>query len=730
MRPRKPTIQADSPDVVRLIEARHHDPFVLLGRHRVDGQDVVRVYLPGARQVWIEDWSRSLHRIGETELFERSDKPGIVPKHYRLLWTDDEGNLYQSHDAYSFAPQLSGSDLDAFNQGRHRYAHRFLGANPAVVEGIAGTLFAVWAPNAERVSVVGDFNLWDGRRHPMRIRGTSGVWELFIPELQESRYKFELRDCDTGELLLKSDPYARQFELRPATAGFLKPVTQFVWKDHQWLTGRNRENWRCKPMAIYEVHLGSWQRDGDGGFLNYRELARQLCTHVRQLGFTHIELLPVSEHPLDDSWGYQATGYFAPTSRFGSADDFRFFVDYCHAQDIGVILDWVPAHFPKDAHALASFDGTALYEYHDPWKAEQRDWGTLVFNYERKEVKSFLISSAIYWLQEFHLDGLRVDAVASMLYLNFSRQAEHWVPNIYGGHHNLEAIDFIRELNDAVASECPGCLMIAEESSDWDGVTKPADSGGLGFHMKWNMGWMHDTLKYMAEDPIYRKYHHQSLTFGPTYAFNENFVLPFSHDEVVHLKRSMFSKMPGDDWQQFANLRLLYTYQWTFPGKPLLYMGGDFAQTTEWDHRQALPWVRASEPRPAGVLALIEDLNRLCGTMPALSQHDFEQQGFEWIHCDDAEHSILSYMRHGGGQTAIIVLNFTPVPREGYRLGVPSAGTYRQRLNSDAERYGGSNVVNTNHIVAKAEPSMEQPCTLEITLPPLAGVIFEPLPSG
>ena len=669
--------------------------------------------------------NKPMRRLGNTDLFELCcGTARRSPQHYQLTVEDEDGQTCKIVDPYSFGPVIDDAELGIFNAGVHREAQNILGANPHCVEDIRGTLFAVWAPNAGRVSVVGDFNHWDGRCHPMRIRGESGVWELFIPGLVEGRYKFELRQREGGDVLLKCDPYARSSELRPATANLIVGEACYAWQDQTWLEKRRTHRWQSAPLSVYEVHLGSWRRNSDGSFMDYRTLARQLVEHVRQLGFTHIELLPISEHPLDESWGYQTTGYFSPTSRFGSPDDFRWFVDHCHQHNIGVILDWVPAHFPRDAHALANFDGTNLYEYHDPRKAEHRDWGTLVFNYEREEVKSFLISNALYWLREFHLDGLRVDAVASMIYLNFSRQAENWVPNRFGGHQNLEAVDFICELNNAVAESCPGCLMIAEESTDWPGITASTSGGGLGFHLKWNMGWMHDTLNYLSKDPIHRKYHQDWLTFTPTYAFDERFMLPLSHDEVVHLKRSLLGKMPGDEWQQLANLRLLYMYQWCFPGKKLLFMGGELAQTTEWDAGGSLQWNRSGEDGPAGVGKLLQDLNGLQQTTAAMTYWDFEKKGFEWINGDDSERSVLAFMRHAPKQTAIIVLNFTPVVRHGYRIGVPHAGTYHEVLNSDNGRYGGSGAGNSGEIATENQGYHNQSQSILLTLPPLAGLII------
>jgi 1,4-alpha-glucan branching enzyme len=546
-----------------------------------------------------------------------------------------------------------------------------------------------------------------------------------VPELPNGTlYKFELRDR-SGGIHVKTDPYGRRFEQRPATASVVEH-SDYHWDDAAWMEQREQADWLHSPMSIYEVHLGSWQRNQDGGFLNYRELAEGLIPHVKGLGFTHIELLPVTEHPLDASWGYQTTGYFAPTSRFGSPDDLRYLIDQCHQNGIGIILDWVPAHFPKDSFALARFDGTTLYEHEDPRRGEHRDWGTLIFNYGRNEVKNFLLSSALYWLEEFHIDGLRVDAVASMLYLDYSRQAGDWLPNVHGGNENLEAIQFLREMNTLLHREHPGALSMAEESTSWPMVSRPVDMGGLGFSMKWNMGWMHDTLDYMHKDPIYRKYHQNMLTFGLLYAFNENFILPFSHDEVVHLKRSMLDKMPGDDWQRFANLRLLYTYMFTMPGKKLLFMGSEFAQGREWNHDTALDWYLYQYPHHHGIHKVLAGLNHLYREMPALHHRDFESEGFQWLECNDSEHSTLCYLRRNAERCAIAAFNFTPTPHDGYRIGVPSAGTWLLRFNSDAGEYGGSDLGQIGRFESEATPWMGQPHSIVVTLPPLAGLIIEP----
>ena len=666
-----------------------------------------------------------MSRVEGSDLFEFLAEPGAIPAHYRIIREDDSGYRHINHDPYSFWSMLKPDEMEAFHQGEHRYAQNLLGARRHSEDGIEGVIFAVWAPNAGRVSVVGDFNDWDGRCHPMRRHVAQGIWELFIPGLQQEPYKYEIRNARTSAISLKTDPFASACEYRPDTASLVPEESGHDWLDGDWMKQRTAGDWGSKPMSVYEVHLGSWRRSPDGSFMGYRQLAQELCAYVKNLGFTHIELLPVMEHPLDESWGYQVTGYFAPTSRFGKPDDFRAFVDHFHLNGIGVLLDWVPAHFPRDDHALAAFDGEALYEYHHPLKAEHRDWGTLVFNYERREVCSFLISNAIYWLNEFHLDGLRVDAVASMLYLDFSRQAEQWVPNIHGGNENLEAIDFIKKLNNAVSEECPGCVMMAEESTDWPGVTGPTSEGGLGFGLKWNMGWMHDSLDYFSKDPVYRKYHQGLLTFGPMYVFNENFMSPLSHDEVVHLKKSLLGRMPGDEWQRFANLRLLFTYQWTYPGKQLIFMGSEFAQETEWDSGSSLPWSRSQENYPAGVSALLSDLNHLQAGHPALYQWDCDQRGFEWLNADDVEQSVISFIRNSESESLLVVLNFTPVPRQAYRIAVPEAGKYLEIFNSDDDSYRGSGMGNKDPLQSEATAHRGREHSLCLTLPPLAGIVLQ-----
>ena len=710
----------------RITQARHSDPFAVLGRHTLDGHIVVRAYMPSASEVTLAEGNRPMQRLSGTDLFEWEGELDSLPERYRFIWRDTDHREHIAYDPYSFPPQISDFDLHLFGEGKHWHAYRFMGAHPHEVEGVAGIQFAVWAPNAERVSVVGEFNQWDGRRHPMRSRGGSGVWELFIPELAPGvLYKYEIRSAPSGAVFVKADPYGQQMERRPATASIVAPHSQYAWGDMEWLERRTTSDWQHRPMSIYEVHLGSWQRGPEGEFLNYRAMAEHLVTYVQEMGFSHIELLPVTEHPYDLSWGYQTTGYYAPTSRYGSPDDFRYFVDYCHRHNIGVFLDWVPAHFPKDAHGLARFDGTALYEHEDPRRGEHLDWSTLIFNYGRNEVKNFLLSSAMYWLEEFHIDGLRVDAVASMLYLDYSRS--EWLPNQYGGRENLEAIDFMHLLNTVVHDAHPGVLMMAEESTSWPQVTRPIHVGGLGFDLKWNMGWMNDTLSYMSQEPVHRKYHHNMLTFSMLYCFTENFLLPFSHDEVVHGKQSMLHKMPGDEWQKFANLRTLYTYMFTHPGKKLLFMGTEFGQGLEWNSTQVLDWYVLDYPVHQGIKALVRDLNRLYHATPALYQYEFEWQGFEWIDCHDADQSVVSFLRRSDQEFVVVIINFTPVPRHDYRIGVPAAGVYREIFNSDSQFYGGSNVGNgAESPLAEAVPWMGRPYSISLAIPPLAAVILAP----
>ncbi|MEK7710247.1 MAG: 1,4-alpha-glucan branching protein GlgB, partial [candidate division NC10 bacterium] len=634
---------------------------------------------------------------------------------------------------YRFPSTLSDYDLHLLGEGTHYKAYEKLGAHLRTLDGVAGVAFAVWAPNARRVSVVGDFNQWDGRRHPMRCHPGNGLWEIFIPGLGEgARYKFELISRAGKPLALKADPYAFAFEPEtPRTAAVVCSLDGYDWGDAQWMAKRGRRNCDDSPIAIYEVHLGSWMRvpEEDNRFLTYRELAPKLAAYVEELGYTHVELLPVMEHPFYGSWGYQTIGYFAPTRRYGTPHDFMYFVDYLHQRGIGVILDWAPAHFPRDPHGLGYFDGTHLYEHEDPRQREHPDWGTLVFNYGRNEVANFLIGNALYWLDRYHVDGLRVDAVASMLYLDYGRKPGEWVPNPFGGNEDLEAVAFLKRFNEAVYGSQSGIMTIAEESTAWPMVSRPTYLGGLGFGFKWNMGWMHDLLDYMSRDPVHRKYHHNQLTFGLLYAWHENFILPLSHDEVVHGKGSLHGRMPGDDWQKFANLRAFYAFMYGHPGKKLLFMGGEFGQTREWDHDQSLDWhLLEIGPYHGGLQRLVKDLNRLYRSEAALHQVDFDPAGFQWIDCNDWEQSVVSFVRRArdGEDFVLFVSNFTPVPRHGYRLGVPREGFYRECLNTDAGLYGGSNVGNPPGAWAEPTAWQGQPYSLTLTLPPLATIVLKP----
>jgi 1,4-alpha-glucan branching enzyme len=717
----------DHYDVKCLREGCHYDPFVLLGYHQMpSGKWVIREWLPHADSARIVDGPK-LEAVGDSGVFRAlitDAEKQRLGAHYSVAWHEQDGVSHQVVSPYTFLPQLGELDLHLFAEGRHWQLYDILGAQVRQIDGVDGVLFAVWAPCAERVSVVGDFNGWHGLRHPMRSRGQSGVWELFIPGLQsDDRYKYEIRDSG-GHCHLKTDPYARAMEVRPRTASIIHR-SAYCWQDQAWLTARRDYDWQHQPIAIYEVHLGSWQRRDDGRFLNYRELAHRLVEYVIWMGFTHINLLPISEHPLDESWGYQTTGYYAPTRRFGDPDDFRYFVDHCHQHGIGVFLDWVPAHFPKDSFALARFDGSALYEHEDPLLGEHQDWGTYIFNFGRNEVRNFLIANALYWICEFHLDGLRVDAVASMLYLDYSREGGQWRPNKYGGNENLEAIDFLKTLNTEIHAQYPGAVLMAEESTSWPMVSRPTWMGGLGFSMKWNMGWMNDTLSYFSQNPVYRSYHHNQLTFSQMYAYFENFILPLSHDEVVHLKRSLVDKMPGDIWQKRANLRLLFGYLMTHPGKKLLFMGGELAQWHEWDCRHSLDWSVCEDPGHRGVQLMLRDLNHLYRNEAALHVHDFESQGFEWIDCHDHQQSVLSFIRQAGDEQLVCLFNFTPVVREDYRIGLPRHGRYRELINSDAAIYGGSNVGLGGCLVSDETSWMGRPASAVVTLPPLGMLVLK-----
>ncbi|UZE88434.1 1,4-alpha-glucan branching protein GlgB [Pseudomonas viciae] len=721
-------------DIDALVRAEHQDPFSILGPHGDGaGGQFIRAYLPGALSVQV------LARDGGEELGElqQSETPGLFVGHFDraqayLLRTRWAGGEQVAEDPYSFGPLLGEMDLYLFAEGNHRDLSSCLGAQLTTVDGIDGVRFAVWAPNARRVSVVGDFNVWDGRRHPMRIRYPSGVWELFIPRLGAGEgYKYEILGAH-GILPLKADPVALATQMPPDTASKVAAPLKIEWQDHEWMQQRAERHLPAAPLSIYELHAGSWQCEIDEAGevarqYNWHEMAERLVPYVKDLGFTHIELMPIMEHPFGGSWGYQPLSQFAPTARFGSPDDFAAFVNACHQANIGVILDWVPAHFPTDTHGLAQFDGTALYEYGNPLEGFHQDWDTLIYNLGRTEVHGFMLASALHWLKHFHIDGLRVDAVASMLYRDYSRKAGEWVPNRHGGRENLEAIDFLRHLNDVVALEAPGALVIAEESTAWPGVSQSTQQGGLGFSYKWNMGWMHDSLHYIQQDPVYRAHHHNELSFGLMYAWSERFVLPISHDEVVHGKRSLIDKMPGDRWQKFANLRAYLSFMWGHPGKKLLFMGCEFGQWREWNHDQQLDWYLLQYPEHRGVQKLVSDLNRLYREEPALHDQDDAPQGFQWLIGDDAVNSVYAWLRWSkDGRPALVVANFTPVPREAYRVGVPFAGRWVELLNSDADTYAGSNYGNGGGASTEEVPSHGQNLSLELNLPPLAVLILRP----
>ncbi len=726
-------LSGTDPELVEdLLAGACRDPHAVLGAHEMTRKGVrgivVRVYHPDAKRA-------SLARDGHEELPMERIRDGLFavfmpalsfPLRYRIVFGFADGSSFESQDPYAFLPTLGDLDLYLAGEGRHLRLYEKLGAHPRVIEGLSGVSFSVWAPNARRVSLVGDFNGWDGRLLPMRLMGSSGIWEIFVPGLTRGAlYKFELLTSE-GMLRIKSDPFAFAMELRPKTASVVYGLSDYAWGDKGWMQDRCRRDPRRTPMAIYELHLGSWQRVPEDGqrWLNYRELTPRLVAHLLEHGFNYIEIMPLAEHAYDPSWGYQVTGYFAPTCRYGSPDDLKYLIDTCHQNGIGVIVDWVPAHFPKDDFSLRRFDGTALYEHEDPRLGEHRDWGTLIFNYGRHEVSNFLLSNACYWLDRFHIDGLRVDAVASMVYLDYSRGEGEWLPNRYGGNENLEAIDFLKEFNTEVYANFPGAFTVAEESTAYSGVTRPVHLGGLGFGFKWDMGWMNDTLGYFSHNPIHRKYHHNDLTFSMMYAYSESFILPLSHDEVAQGKGSLYDKMPGDHWQRLANLRLLYTYLYTHPGKKLLFMGAEFGQGREWNFAASLDWHEAAEPERAGLQRFVKDLGRFYQAEPALWARELEQQGFFWIDCNDAQSSVLSFLRWGEGRELVVVLNMTPVIRRGYRVGVPRPGHYLEVLNSDGEIYGGGNAGNGGGLDTIPEPRHGYPQCLELTLPPLAGLIL------
>lgn len=726
-----PTISQET--IQAIVGAYHGDPFSVLGPHMVDDVLVIRAFLPQAAAVTVVDSvdgsQYPMERLHWDGFFETIIPERQLPFDYRLLLTLPHGDTLLHEDPYRFKGFLTDFDEYLLAEGTHLYMYERLGSHLARYDDRDGVEFAVWAPNALRVSVIGDFNNWDGRRHVMRFHHNSGIWSIFIPGLREGTlYKYEIKTRYMDYTVAKSDPVGFFSEMRPKTASIVWDLDKYQWGDAQWLEERDKRHRLDQPINIYEVHLGSWRRKGYDEWLTYEDLTRELVPYVKQMGYSHIELMPVAEHPFDGSWGYQVTGYFAATSRYGTPEAFMGFVDACHQAGIGVILDWVPAHFPRDQHGLAYFDGTFLYEHADPRKGAHPDWGTLIFNYGRNEVRQFLLSNAIFWLDKYHVDGLRVDAVASMLYLDFSREEGQWIPNRYGGRENLEAIDFLRMFNTRVHEEFPGVMTVAEESTAWPGVTQSVADYGLGFDFKWNMGWMHDTLQYFGNDPIHRSYHHGTLTFSLLYAFSEHFLLPFSHDEVVHLKRSMLDKMPGDVWQKFANLRALYTYQLTHPGKKMLFMGGEFGQWREWSEANSLDWhLLSQDQKHRGLQELVRDLNHLYLDEPALYEADYSWDGFSWLDLHDAQRSVLAYARHAPrtGESVFVVCNFTPVVRHDYRLGVSQPGQYIELLNSDAIKYGGSGVVHAGELTSEERGWHNLPHSIVLTLPPLAVVVLK-----
>jgi len=709
-----------------IAHARHGDPFKVLGpRDTAEGRSI-RAFLPGARTVEVlrRHDRKSIGRLeaGRTDGMFEGTVSERTPYLLRITWP---GAVQETEDPYSFGPLLGDLDLHLFNEGRHFEMAKVFGANAMTFEGVEGVGFAVWAPNAQRVAVVGDFNAWDSRRHPMRLRYPAGVWELFIPHVAPgARYKFDIIGAGGVLQPQKADPIAQQAEPPPATASVVASPQAWKWRDADWMAKRARRQMPDVPISIYEVHLGSWMKK-DGSF-SWDDATERLIPYVVDMGFTHLELLPITEHPFGGSWGYQPLGQFAPTGRFGSPEGFARFVDSLHAAGVGLILDWVPAHFPTDPHGLARFDGTALYENLDPREGFHHDWNTFIYNFGRREVQGFLIASALHWLEHFHVDGLRVDAVASMLYRDYSRKQGEWVPNIYGGRENLEAVGFLRHLNAVIAERCPGAVVIAEESTAWPGVSRPISEGGLGFTYKWNMGWMHDTLRYIEHEAVHRSYHHDDITFGLLYAFSERFILPLSHDEVVHGKGSLIAKMPGDGWQKFANLRAYFGFMWTHPGKKLLFMGGEIAQGREWSHDREIDWFLLDNPLHAGIQRLVRDLNRLYRSEPALHRRDTSGDGFAWVVGDDRANSVFAYLRHGedGDPPVLVVCNMTPVPRHNYRVGVPRPGAWREIANTDSQFYGGSNVGNDGAVGTSPIASHGQPQSLELTLPPLATIIL------
>jgi 1,4-alpha-glucan branching enzyme len=724
----------------RIVNAQEWDPFSVLGPHRESSGNTeyirIRAFLPDAAEVACLPHRHTkplpMTLVAADGVFEAVVPEGVLDPTYQFRVTTTQGQTFQQYDPYAFSPVLSDFDVHLFGEGKLYKAYDKLGAHHCMHEGVRGINFVVWAPNAKRVSVVGTFNAWDGRRYPMRSRGSVGLWELFIPEIAEGElYKYEILGQSGCLPFTKADPYATAAESRPKKTSLICDVSHHEWHDAKWMEDRKKSDPLKKPLSIYEVHLGSWKRKVEEGnrWLTYRELATSLVPYVKDMGFTHIELMPIVEHPFDGSWGYQTTGYFAPTSRFGMPEDFMEFVDVCHQADIGIIMDWAPAHFPDDPHGLALFDGTHLYDHADPRMGYHPEWKSRIFNYDRTEVTNFLINSALSWFDRYHIDGLRVDAVASMLYLDYARKDGEWVPNQHGGNENLGAVEFLKELNVQAHQEHPGIMMIAEESTAWPGISRPTYVGGLGFSFKWNMGWMHDTLEYFSLDPIHRKFHQNKVTFGLMYAFTENFVLVLSHDEVVHGKKSLLDKMPGDEWQRFANLRALYGHMWGHPGKKMLFMGAEIGQWWEWNHDESLQWHLLEHAPHRGLQQYIADLNHLYQLEPALYQVDFDWQGFQWIDLHDSDHSTLTYIRYAQDKQDLIICacNFTPVPREQYRMGVPRGGLYKELLNSDSEIYGGSNKGNGGSVQADPIPWHNQPFSLLITLPPLSVIFFKPV---
>ena len=722
---------------IALLEGRHGEPHQVLGPHHavVDGVQgvTIRVLQPEAADCFVvRDGVSTAMRAEGDGLFVVFLPAAPLPLRYALRFLSADGRSWERGDPYRFELTIGELDRHLFGEGTHRRLWTMLGAHPRTMDGDEGTAFAVWAPNAERVSVVGDWCNWDGRQFPMRRIGDSGLWELFVPGVgANALYKFELRTRD-GLLRVNTDPMALKMQQAPDTAAIVVSSAPYTWKDHAWMSARPGRSLVNEAVHVYEVHLGSWARVPEEGnrFLTYREIAPRLAAHVKRLGFTHVELLPVMEHPFYGSWGYQVTGYYAPTSRHGSPDDFRFFVDTLHRAGIGVLLDWVPAHFPKDDYALRLFDGTALYEHEDPRLGEHPDWGTLIFNYGRKEVKNFLVANALYWLHEFHIDGLRVDAVASMLYLDYSRKAGEWAPNRHGGRENLDAIDFLREMNDVVCTDAPGCVTIAEDSTAWPGVTRPIRGGGLGFTFKWNMGWMHDTLGYFERDPIHRRHHQNELTFAMVYEHSEHFLMPLSHDEMVHLKGSLYEKMPGDPWQKLANMRALLAYQVTRPGKSLLFMGTELAEPNEWNHDQSLDWHLLQQPERAAFMEYVARLGSVYREHRALWASDHDPQGFEWIDVSDRDNSVLSYLRWAGEQHVVVILNLTPTPHPGYRIGVPDMTTYARVLSSDDAAWGGSGFGVFARLPAHDIPYHGRRYSIELDLPPLSALVLVPERAG